>query len=131
METPVTYTRLSRTPETFALKEANAVSADFSDGHIYVNFTHTDNAAEDMQLQTQQIEKALSQYEADMQKLISSWEGDDQEVYVKKQQAWHQAVEKMKALLASHATLLNEIGDNYRTNQRNLTSSWESVKIGR
>ncbi|MDT0541437.1 MULTISPECIES: WXG100 family type VII secretion target [Streptomyces] len=107
------------------------MSTDFSDGQIYVQFTHTDNAAEDMRLQTQQIEKALAQYEEDMQKLISSWEGDDQEVYVKKQQKWHEAVEKMKSLLASHATLLNEIGENYRTNQRNLTQGWENVKIGR
>lgn len=104
---------------------------DFSDGHIYVDFKGTDNAAEDMRLQTQNIEKILNQLETELQKFISSWEGEDQEVYVRKQAAWHRAVEKMKELLRSHAGLLDDIGDNYRTNQRNLTSSWENVKIGR
>ncbi|MEK8171865.1 WXG100 family type VII secretion target [Streptomyces sp. M19] len=105
--------------------------SDFSDGHIYVSFQHTDNAAEDMRMQTQQIERILSELESNLQPFIQSWEGDDQEVYVKKQQAWHNAVGKMKELLASHAVLLNDISDSYRTNQNNLTQSWEGVKIGR
>ncbi|MGW6912021.1 WXG100 family type VII secretion target [Streptomyces sp. NPDC054940] len=104
---------------------------DFSDGHIYVEFNGTDNAAEDMRLQTQNIDKILNQLETELEKLKASWEGDDQRVYVEKQAKWHLAVERMKELLRSKATLLDDISDNYRTNQRQLTSSWENVKIGR
>lgn len=107
------------------------MSMDFSDGHIYVDFKGTDNAAEDMRLQTQNIDKILTQLETELEKLKDSWEGEDRDVYVRKQKVWHEAVQEMKRLLASHAGLLDNIGDNYRTNQRNLTASWESVKIGR
>ncbi|MFD8383047.1 WXG100 family type VII secretion target [Streptomyces sp. NPDC059679] len=107
------------------------MSMDFSDGHIYVEFNGTDNAAEDMKLQTQNIAKILDQLEEHLKPFIDSWEGDDQQVYVEKQAKWNRAVDNMRQLLLSHSDLLERIGDDYRTNQRNLTTSWESVKIGR
>lgn len=107
------------------------MAADSSDGHIYVDFSRTDNAVEDLHLHTQQIDRILSQLETELKQLIDSWEGEDQVVYAEKQAKWHEAVGQMKEILRSHADLLKEIGEGYQTNQRHLTSKWEGVRIGR
>ncbi|MEV0850169.1 WXG100 family type VII secretion target [Streptomyces sp. NPDC049954] len=107
------------------------MSDDFSDGFIYVNYAHADNAAEDMRLQTQAIARTLSNLEMELQELKQSWEGDDREAYDGKQRAWDHAVQKMGDLLTSHAGLLNEIKNAYQNNERNLTQGWDGVRIGR
>ncbi|MFJ7078533.1 WXG100 family type VII secretion target [Streptomyces sp. NPDC098781] len=104
--------------------------SNYSDGYIYVDYAHMNNAADDMVHQTDAIAKILSQLEMELNELRNSWIGDDRDEYELKQTAWNNAVEKMKELLLSNATLLTDVSGNYRHTQNSLTDMWSSVRIG-
>ncbi|MGN5632158.1 WXG100 family type VII secretion target [Streptomyces sp. AC154] len=103
---------------------------DFTDGQIYVDYSHMQNAADDMVHQTKAIDSILTNLEAELQELQRTWEGDDKAVYGEKQAAWDHAVQEMKRILAENSSLLNDVSDTYQYSEKNLTSLWESVRIG-
>ncbi|GGZ70675.1 WXG100 family type VII secretion target [Streptomyces subrutilus] len=105
--------------------------SDFTDGHIYVDYRHMSNAADDMVTQTKAIAGVLANLEAELQELKQTWEGEDRQVYNTKQQAWDNAVEAMKNLLANHSRLLTDVSDNYQYSEKSLTQMWGDVRIGR
>ncbi|RPK48575.1 WXG100 family type VII secretion target [Streptomyces sp. ADI93-02] len=103
---------------------------DFTDGQIYVDYSHMQNAADDMVQQTKAIDSILTNLEAELQELQKTWEGDDKAVYAEKQASWNHAVEEMKRILAENSALLNDVSDSYQYSEKSLTSLWESVRIG-
>ncbi|MDX3850298.1 WXG100 family type VII secretion target [Streptomyces sp. AK02-01A] len=105
--------------------------SDFTDGQIYVDYSHMQNAADDMVQQTKAIASIIVNLDAELQELKNTWEGDDRAVYSEKQAAWNQAVDAMKALLASHSALLTEVSDVYQHSEKSLTQLWEGVRVGR
>ncbi|WP_030755205.1 WXG100 family type VII secretion target [Streptomyces sp. NRRL F-5135] len=103
---------------------------DFTDGQIYVDYSHMQNAADDMVQQTKAIDSILTNLEAELQQLQQSWEGDDREAYSEKQAAWNHAVEEMKRILAENSALLTDVSDSYQWSEKNLTSLWQTVRVG-
>ncbi|GAA2348822.1 WXG100 family type VII secretion target [Streptomyces kunmingensis] len=103
---------------------------DFTDGQIYVDYSHMQNAADDMVQQTKAIDSILTNLEAELQELKKSWEGEDKEVYAEKQAAWNGAVEEMKRILAENSSLLTDVSDSYQYSEKSLTSLWQSVRVG-
>jgi WXG100 family type VII secretion target len=104
---------------------------DNTDGNIHVQYPHMQNGTDEMNQQTQKIASTLDQLESELGPLKSSWIGNDADVYTQKQHAWHQAVQNMRQILASHASLLGDISDNYKHSENNLSQQWGDVKIGR
>lgn len=105
--------------------------SDFSDGYIYVDYSHMQNAADDMVQQTKAIASILVNLDAELQELKNTWEGEDRQVYSQKQAAWNQAVDAMKSLLASHSALLTDVSGSYQYSEKSLTHLWEGVRVGR
>ncbi|WP_299531693.1 WXG100 family type VII secretion target [uncultured Streptomyces sp.] len=105
--------------------------SDFTDGYIYVDYSHMNNAADDMVNQTKAIASILTNLEAELQELKNTWQGDDKAMYERKQAAWDNAVDNMKSLLASHSRLLTDVSDNYQYSEKSLTQLWEGVRVGR
>ncbi|MFF2598977.1 WXG100 family type VII secretion target [Streptomyces californicus] len=103
---------------------------DFTDGQIYVDYSHMENAADDMVQQTKAIDSILTNLEAELQELQRSWEGEDKAVYAQKQASWNNAVEEMKRILAEHSALLTDVSGSYQYSENSLKSLWESVRIG-
>ncbi|WP_327412682.1 WXG100 family type VII secretion target [Streptomyces sp. NBC_01233] len=103
---------------------------DFSDGYIYVDYNHAENAADDMVSQSQAIMSIIANLEMELAELRNTWIGDDREVYSEVQAKWDQAVENIKALLASHSALLTDISGNYRFTENNLAQKWGDIRIG-
>jgi WXG100 family type VII secretion target len=103
---------------------------DFSDGYIYVDYNHAENAADDMVSQSQAIMSIISNLEMELAELRNTWIGDDREVYSGVQAKWDQAVENIKALLAGHSSLLTDISGNYRFTENNLSQRWGDIRIG-
>ncbi|MGW1411549.1 WXG100 family type VII secretion target [Streptomyces sp. NPDC002403] len=103
---------------------------DNSDGYIYVDYRHTENAADDMISQTQAIMSILANLDMEITELRNSWIGDDGEVYKQVQANWNAALENMKTLLSSHSSLLTGISDNYRYTEQNLAQRWGDIRIG-
>ncbi|MGI5404622.1 WXG100 family type VII secretion target [Streptomyces sp. CA-135486] len=103
----------------------------FSDGYIYVDYSHMNNAADDMVQQTKAIATTLSNLEMELGELRNTWIGDDRDVYTQKQQAWDNAVKAMEDLLTKHSALLTDVSESYRYSEGSLTQMWGSVKIGR
>ncbi|WEH43414.1 WXG100 family type VII secretion target [Streptomyces sp. NBC_01218] len=103
---------------------------DYSDGFIKVDYSHADNAADDMVLQTAAIKRTLSELEMELQTLKQSWIGDDADVYTGKQAAWDEAVTRMETLLKSHASLLTDVSQNYRWTENSLSQQWSEIRIG-
>ncbi|MFE4663702.1 WXG100 family type VII secretion target [Streptomyces sp. NPDC056716] len=102
----------------------------YGDGVIYVSYSHMDNAADDLVTQTAAIARTLEELNMELNALVTSWEGDDQTVYVQKQTAWNNAVTEMENLLSSHAVLLTDISGNYTYSEQSLASMWSDVAIG-
>ncbi|MFD6425398.1 WXG100 family type VII secretion target [Streptomyces sp. NPDC060198] len=102
-----------------------------TDGYIYVDYNHMNNAADDMVQQTKAIANTLASLEAELNELVKSWYGDDADMYRQKQAAWDQAVKNMETLLTSHSSLLTDISDNYRYSENSLSQMWSEVRIGR
>ncbi|GGZ90982.1 WXG100 family type VII secretion target [Streptomyces bluensis] len=105
--------------------------SDFTDGYIYVDYSHMSNAADDMITQTKAIATTLSNLEMELNELKNTWIGDDKDVYTQKQQAWDNAVKAMEELLTKHSALLTSVSENYQYSEQSLTQMWDSVKIGR
>ncbi|MFD4022110.1 WXG100 family type VII secretion target [Streptomyces sp. NPDC058576] len=103
---------------------------DFTDGQIYVDYSHMENAADDMVQQTKAIDSILTNLEAELQELQRSWEGEDKAVYAEKQASWNNAVEEMKRILTEHSALLTDVSGSYKYSENSLKSLWESVRIG-
>jgi WXG100 family type VII secretion target len=104
---------------------------DFTDGYIYVDYSHMQNAADDMVQQTKAIDQTLTNLDAELNELRNMWIGDDKDVYTEKQTAWNNAVTEMERLLTSNAALLTSISEDYQYNENSLTQLWSSVRIGR
>ncbi|MEU9386042.1 WXG100 family type VII secretion target [Streptomyces sp. NPDC048279] len=102
-----------------------------SDGYIYVDYSHMNNAADDLLQQTKAIATTLSNLEMELNDLKQMWIGEDRNVYDKKQQAWDAAVTAMENILTRNSALLTEVSQNYQYSERSLTDMWSSVKIGR
>jgi len=107
------------------------MSDDFTDGHIYVAYSHVQNAADDMVSQTRAIATTLANLEAELNELKNTWYGADADVYRQKQATWDQAVRNMEQLLTSHAGLLTDISANYKYSENSLSQMWSEVTIGR
>lgn len=107
------------------------MSDNFTDGNIFVAYSHMQNAADDMVSQTRAIATTLSNLEAELSELKKTWYGNDGDVYRQKQTAWDQAVGNMEQLLTSHANLLNDIHGNYKYSENSLSQMWNEVAIGR
>ncbi|MFI0510837.1 WXG100 family type VII secretion target [Streptomyces canus] len=103
---------------------------DFTDGLIYVDYAHMENAADDMVQQTKAIDSILTNLEAELQELRNTWEGEDRAVYSEKQAAWDNAVETMKRILAENSALLTDVSGTYKYSENSLTQLWQSVRIG-
>ena len=72
------------------------MSEDFTDGYIYVDYSHMDNAADDLVSQTKAIAQTISNMEMELAELKKQWVGDDAQTYDKKQQAWDTAIKAWK-----------------------------------
>ncbi|MEU6227591.1 WXG100 family type VII secretion target [Streptomyces sp. NPDC047042] len=103
---------------------------DFTDGLIYVDYSHMNNAADDMVQQTKAIDSILTNLDAELQQLKETWEGEDKDMYGKKQEAWNGAVGEMERILGENAALLTEVSDSYQYSEKSLTQLWETVRIG-
>lgn len=106
------------------------MSEDFSDGYIYVDYSHVNNAADDLVSQTKAIAQTISNMESELGQLKQSWVGDDKDAYHQKQTAWDNAVQAMENMLNSHSQLLDEISGSYKYNENNLSQMWSEVRIG-
>ncbi|MBE9500368.1 WXG100 family type VII secretion target [Streptomyces sp. NPDC006990] len=102
----------------------------FMDGEINVDFNRTDNAAEDLRLQTQQIKKWLAELDQELQHLKASWIGDDRDVYEEKQAAWNRAADAMGNLLTQYGGTLNEVSEAFRRNQSNAAQGFSNLRVG-
>lgn len=103
---------------------------DFTDGHIFIDYNHAQNAGEDMVQQSQAIMSIIAQLEAELSELRNTWEGEDRTMYTTVQAAWDTAVENIKILLGSHADLLSEISGQYKFTENSLAQRWGDIKIG-
>jgi WXG100 family type VII secretion target len=106
------------------------MSEDFSDGYIYVDYSHMNNAADDLVSQTKAIAQTISNMEMELAELKKTWIGDDAATYDKKQQAWDAAIKSMEDMLTQHSQLLDEISGSYKYNENNLSQMWSEVRIG-
>ncbi|MCX5400453.1 WXG100 family type VII secretion target [Streptomyces sp. NBC_00102] len=107
------------------------MSANFSDGYIYVDYAHMNNTADDLVAQTRAIETTLANLDMELRTLKEMWIGDDREQYDQKQLAWNNAVTAMQQMLNVNAALLTDISENYQYNERSLSQMWSAVRIGR
>ena len=104
---------------------------DLTDGYIYVDYSHMQNAGDDMVQQTKAIATTLSNLDMELAELRNSWIGDDREIYTTKQKTWDDAVKAMENLLTSHSALLSDVSESYKYSEKSLTQMWSSVRIGK
>ncbi|MFJ4274319.1 WXG100 family type VII secretion target [Streptomyces coelicoflavus] len=105
--------------------------SNYTDGFIYVDYSHMSNAADDMIHQTKAIATTLSNLEMELNALRQSWIGDDKDVYEQKQKAWNKALQAMEDMLKANSALLTSVSESYQYSEQSLTQMWSSVKVAR
>lgn len=101
----------------------------FGDGQVFVDFSKNANVVEDLQLQTQAIIKWLAQLDGELQELMSSWEGEDQDAYRQRQTEWNNTVTAMSQMLQNSGGLLENVSQAFRDNQNKSTQSWQDLNV--
>ncbi|MER6165621.1 WXG100 family type VII secretion target [Streptomyces violaceorubidus] len=101
----------------------------FTDGIIHVDYSHMDNAADDLVQQTKAIDQTLTNLDAELEALKATWLGSDSDAYKICHQNWTNAVTAMEKLLIDHSALLTDVSQNYRYTEKSLTQLWEDIKV--
>ena len=101
-----------------------------ADGIIDVQYPVVRNAIEELMNQTQQIITTLNNLEDELRPLVTSWEGDDQQMYRNVQAEWDQATKTMPLLLGDSGALVQSIHDNHSRDERKSADNWGNVRAG-
>ncbi|MER5888281.1 WXG100 family type VII secretion target [Streptomyces sp. NPDC001941] len=102
-----------------------------TDGQIYVEYTAVNQAAEDMRMQTERINKLVTALNEELTGLFGAWQGADASTYGEIQGQWNSAAGKLGQILANHSATLDDITDQYRRHEARTKDNWEGVRIGR
>ena len=86
---------------------------------LRVNHAALDTAAQNMHATVQKMDQTLNDLESDLQPLVSTWSGDQQEAYRVSKAAWDWAMQEMKDLLdESHRTVYTSNADYMAADKR-------------
>jgi WXG100 family type VII secretion target len=83
-----------------------------------VNHGGVDGIFAELNRRTQEVRALLDDLERTSQATLASWEGDAQRAYYTAKAEWDSAANAMASMLATRATALSTINNNYQEQDR-------------
>lgn len=82
---------------------------------IKVDYATIHTAADDCKKTGDELEARFEQLKSDLQPLTGDWTGEAMEQWQQRQNAWNNALEELRQVLAQIATALPQIADGYQS----------------
>jgi early secretory antigenic target protein ESAT-6 len=91
---------------------------------ILVNYATITNASSDVRSTAGRIKQQLDDIEASVKRVASTWEGEAQEGYQRKQREWDQTAADLHATLLKISAALQSAAENYQATEKSNASTW-------
>jgi 6 kDa early secretory antigenic target len=91
---------------------------------ILVNYATITNASTDVRATAGRIKQQLDDVEAAVKRVASTWEGEAQEGYQRKQRDWDKTAADLHQTLMKIATALQNSAENYQATEKSNASTW-------
>jgi early secretory antigenic target protein ESAT-6 len=91
---------------------------------ILVNYATITNASSDVRSTAGRIKQQLDDLEAAVKRVASTWEGEAQEGYQRKQSEWDKTAADLHATLLKIAAALQNAAENYQATEKSNASTW-------
>ncbi|WP_369172725.1 WXG100 family type VII secretion target [Streptomyces sp. R28] len=91
---------------------------------ILVNYATITNASTDVKSTAGRIKQQLDDIEAAVKRVASTWEGEAQEGYQRKQREWDQTAADLHATLLKISTALQSAAENYQATEKSNSATW-------
>ncbi len=91
---------------------------------ILVNYATITNASTDVRTSAGRIKQQLEDLEASVKRVATTWEGEAQEGYQRKQREWDQTAQDLHSTLLKIATALQNAAENYQATEKSNASTW-------
>ncbi|WP_274562561.1 WXG100 family type VII secretion target [Streptomyces spiramyceticus] len=91
---------------------------------ILVNYATITNASTDVRSTAGRIKQQLDDLETAVKRVATTWEGEAQEGYQRKQRDWDKTAADLHQTLMKIATALQNSADNYRETEKSNANTW-------
>ncbi|GAA1541621.1 MULTISPECIES: WXG100 family type VII secretion target [Streptomyces] len=91
---------------------------------ILVNYATITNASTDVKNTAGRIKQQLDDVEAAVRRVASTWEGEAQEGYQRKQRDWDKTAANLHATLMKIAAALQNSAENYQATEKSNANTW-------
>ncbi|MBT2395198.1 MULTISPECIES: WXG100 family type VII secretion target [unclassified Streptomyces] len=91
---------------------------------ILVNYATITNASTDVKNTAGRIKQQLDDVEAAVRRVATTWEGEAQEGYQRKQRDWDKTAAALHATLMKIAAALQNSAENYQATEKSNANTW-------
>ncbi|MGX1886357.1 WXG100 family type VII secretion target [Streptomyces sp. NPDC055287] len=91
---------------------------------ILVNYATITNASTDVKNTAGRIKQQLDDVEAAVRRVATTWEGEAQEGYQRKQRDWDKTAANLHATLMKIAAALQSSAENYQATEKSNANTW-------
>jgi early secretory antigenic target protein ESAT-6 len=91
---------------------------------ILVNYATITNASTDVRNTAGRIKQQLDDIEAAVKRVATTWEGEAQEGYQRKQRDWDKTAADLHQTLMKIATALQNSAENYQATEKSNANTW-------
>jgi early secretory antigenic target protein ESAT-6 len=91
---------------------------------ILVNYATITNASTDVRNTAGRIKQQLDDLETAVKRVATTWEGEAQEGYQRKQRDWDKTAADLHATLMKIATALQNSAENYQATEKSNANTW-------
>ena len=91
---------------------------------ILVNYATITNASTDVRSTAGRIKQQLEDLEAAVKRVASTWEGEAQEGYQRKQREWDQTAQDLHSTLLKISAALQSAAENYQATEKSNAATW-------
>ncbi|GAA2967606.1 WXG100 family type VII secretion target [Streptomyces enissocaesilis] len=91
---------------------------------ILVNYATITNASTDVRNTANRIKQQLDDVEAAVKRVATTWEGEAQEGYQRKQREWDQTAAALHSTLMKISAALQSSAENYQATEKSNANTW-------
>jgi 6 kDa early secretory antigenic target len=91
---------------------------------ILVNYATITNASTDVKSTAGRIKQQLDDLEAAVKRVASTWEGEAQEGYQRKQREWDTTAQDLHSTLLKISAALQSAAENYQATEKSNATTW-------
>ncbi|MBL7260955.1 WXG100 family type VII secretion target [Paractinoplanes lichenicola] len=96
-----------------------------NDGVLLVNFEALRGAGANIAKAVSSLQQQLGDLERDSKRLVDSWDGEAQQAYYARQEAWRTAANDLTSILQNIKGAVDQSADDYVNTEKQATSRFQ------